>query len=643
MTTMIRHGSSNIKKDLSAGAIQSDVNEMASKVDVWGLQEIETPAHTAALKALGNFEIYWPGGTPAKGRFPGWDNSVPIMWRKEMFTKLGSGKIQTHGGEGGVTPPRYVAWVILKHKATGATLVRVNTHFISSAWTSAPERKARWLKHEDLMVAKIHSLAKKYGHVVSGGDINRGGKYRFAGATMLYPDAPTYDGGAYYDTIWLNGTSSLGHGSVTRTELNSDHDGIAVPVALPAVKASVNDQETVPKPSTPAPTIPSTSRVLLPKRNKWRYIAQRLDGSGNGEFLSFELPLQDVQYTKTISGFDTISASVSPVFQRLLATDGLPILNQYGTAIYAENDGEIRAGGIFTDESFEGPKWNITATGFAGYSSDMPWVSSDANNYLGVEVDPLDVLRVIWAHIQSHPGGNIGLEIDPLKTGKKIGVELAQVEFDTQAGPVSFESGPVQLNWYTNHDLSSDINSLAEATPFDWREHHFWDGEEIRHRLELGYPRLGRQRPELRFVVGENVNTIPSVSRSSEDYASEVVTLGAGEGRKMIRGGASRPTGRLRRPKVIVDSGLGSLAAANNQAKREIAWRTDVLSITDIQVRNTASAPLGSVEPGDEILIQGRLGWLDIENWCRVLSITTSPETNETQTFSIVRSDRLSS
>lgn len=370
----------------------------------------------------------------------------------------------------------------------------------------------------------------------------------------------------------------------------------------------------------------------------WRYLAQRLDGSGvNGEFIDLDLPLSGVRLTSTLSGHNALQATITPRHSRLIASDGKPLLTEYGTAIWAEHQGEIRGGGVLVDSGLSGPDWGLDVVGLTGYADGLPYTGA----WYGVEIDPTDCLRHLWDHIQTQPGGDIGLEVDTLKTGLKIGVALEQGEFDTENGPLTYESGPVQYAWYQTHDIGSEINKLAAETPFDWTETHRWDGDIIRHDLRLGYPRLGRRREDLRFVVGENIHVVPSINHDGEFYASEALVLGAGEGRTMIRGNHSRPTGRLRRVAVVSNSSLRDLTSANRVAANEVAARSNNVEIGSVIVHSSPHAPIGSVDLGDEIYLAGRLEWTTLETWVRVTAISLSPDDSSSMELSVIRPERI--
>lgn len=380
----------------------------------------------------------------------------------------------------------------------------------------------------------------------------------------------------------------------------------------------------------------------MPRRG-WRYIATRLNGDGTETLLDSDLPLEDVTIDDVLSGDSGLSGKIDPVYTRLLASDGAPLFTEWGTAIYAENDGVIRGGGIVTHSSFDGPTWTIECTGFTGYGRDMPYVGP---GYAGVKVDPIDVMRIIWNYIQSQPGGNIGLTFDPTDTGGKvtIGTELMQVQFDTQSGPVSFEAGPYKLNFYTNHDLQGDVDNLATDTPFDYHEHHFWDGDTIRHHVNIGYPSIGRRREDLAFVWGVNVFQAPTIERDGSIYASGSLVLGAGDGAAMIksiRETPTRPQGRLRRIAVVIDDTITSKAKADRRADIENQWRARLDDISSVVVQNHPNAPLGAAQVGDEIRLTGRGDWVNTDMWVRILSISTQPANSEVAEYTVARSDKL--
>lgn len=375
----------------------------------------------------------------------------------------------------------------------------------------------------------------------------------------------------------------------------------------------------------------------------WRYFAMRLTGDGStGEVLDWDLPLSDPTITEVLSGPNRLTATINPKFRRLVGPDGRPLFEEYGTAIFAQAGERIFGGGILTDQGFREAEWSLDCMGYTGYAVGMPYTDSN----FWVETDVLDIYRAIWTHLQSQRGGNLGLEFDQLKSGVEIGTTRRVASFDPgdnpDTGPTEFEAGPYRLAWYQDHDLSQNIDDLAGETPFDYRERHFWDGEELRHHVDLGYPRLGKRRDDLRFAIGENIDE-PEVNPDGTTYADEVLFLGAGEGRTRKRGYATRKDHRLRRVRVVEDTSVRKLDSADKRAKREVARSVGLTDIGEVMVDDHPNAPLGSYRAGDEILIEGDSTWTDnVDTWVRILEIAYTPAAGTSATLTVTRSDKIS-
>lgn len=362
----------------------------------------------------------------------------------------------------------------------------------------------------------------------------------------------------------------------------------------------------------------------------WRYIATRLDGAGNETVIHWDVPLRDPKITNTLSGPDALTGTIEPEIASLKGPDGKPLLVRWGTALYAEEDGSIRAGGIITDVRYRGDSLSVDAMGFAGYPNGMPYLDKQVFR----NADPADICEHIWANLQSKRGGNLGVIANfgatPVRTGAVTAQESPQPR-DEATGQYAEDNVPkaLVLSLEETPDLGSVINTLAAETPFDYVESHRWVGEDIRHEVRSVYPQIGRRRSDLRFTEGENVYVIPDFLELSEDYASEVVVLGAGEGSKQPKvGGARSGETRLRRVAVVTDKAITTTAAAQARHRLELAARTGAPTISDIAVIDHPHAPTGSYGLGDEVRFQMAGGaWVtDTETWVRIVQITYSPD-----------------
>ena len=392
--------------------------------------------------------------------------------------------------------------------------------------------------------------------------------------------------------------------------------------------------------------------------SEWRYVATRLNGNGTETVLDRDLPLSGAVLTDELSGAGGITGVISPETARL-RVDGKPLLVPWSTAIYAEADGIIRAGAILVDLTEEGPSLKLECIGFSGYLQDQVY----SGEWIKKRIDPALAVAEMWRYIQAQPGGNIGLKVPAFKTDKLIGNEVNEststntssysnsntntsTSTNGKTGAVtstprtttgsgtntttntSVREKPYELAWWKTFNLGNEFVKLAQETPFDFRVSHRWDGEKILHEMAIDYPMLIARKTNLRFVVGENIYDLPTIEYDGDQYVSHVVVVGAGEGRKAVRGESRIAPTRLYRSRGAVDSGIESKTLATSEATRELKAATGGVDITEVLMVDHPHAPLGSVSPGDEIYIQTTDGWTgSLELWVRVLAVTIEPAT----------------
>jgi len=355
--------------------------------------------------------------------------------------------------------------------------------------------------------------------------------------------------------------------------------------------------------------------------SSWRYIAQR---ATTGEFLDMELPLHRDELRWELSGAGALRGTVTPAIGLSLAHDGRPVLEEWSTLLYAEADGEIRWGGIVVSSKFEGASWTVEAAGFATYPHGLPYTG----NYSKIGVDPATVVRDIWSHVQGFEDGNLGVTVSG-STKARLGTTKVQGDND---------SGPYVLQWWEAPDCGGEIDSLAQETPFDYAEEHAWDGDEIRHEIKIGWPRLGRRRDDLAFIQGDNVAAVVTPELDGDLFANEVLGIGAGEGPKSVMSSTAIRDGRLRRAYVYTAKDVSQKGRLASLIRNELQRRQLTLGIDSITVREHPNAPIGSWSVGDDVLVEATLPWLgDIALWSRITGWTLTSDT--TATLSLKRSD----
>lgn len=341
-----------------------------------------------------------------------------------------------------------------------------------------------------------------------------------------------------------------------------------------------------------------------------RVILQELP---SGTVLDWDVPLREADVTAALSGPGGLSGVLPEGY-------AVPV-REWGTALWVEDSGTFHGGGIVTTVEHQDRTIRVGCTGLTGYAQDMPWLAKREDL---IQVDPLVVVRKVWAHLQGQQGGNLHLTVDDTTSTVRVGEEEGTVEFTTSEGEeVSFEVGPFRLNPVDTQDLAKTIDDLAADTPFDYRVRTFWEGDAIRHRLELGYPALGVRRTGMVLDTRTNLIVLPVLGFSEEDYASEVLMIGAGEGRKAVTAHVPSVPARLRRVAVLADKSLRTKKAATRVAREELADRTFDGTVSNVVVVDSPAARLAEISPGDSVRLTGPLATgAVLDHWVRVVEMT---------------------
>ncbi|MEU5748246.1 hypothetical protein ABZ804_22240 [Streptomyces sp. NPDC047726] len=394
----------------------------------------------------------------------------------------------------------------------------------------------------------------------------------------------------------------------------------------------------------------------------WRYIAMR---TTTGDFLDWDVPFEASSVPKReLNGPGSLQGTIGPEYMRLMAKpDGLPIITEWGTTLYAEYAGVIRWGGIVTRVKYEGQAMSIECSGYTAYPNGMPYFGSeiqsgakvaqkwaydgkDKNNdgyidgskpkkkmppkpkdKLTGRWDAYDVVRHIWAHLQDYQRGKIGVTLDKHDSGHLLGASSGE--------------DPWKLQWWENPDCGSTITDVMNLAKADFMETHRWDGtaERMIHHITLGKRRLGRTRSDLRFAQGENVIETATPQGQGDYYANNVYVLGKGSGKKTARVRVVVDDKRVRRARTITYKSSSNTKILTSKGQAERARHSDMLTVPSIAVRHHPNAPLGSWALGDRILLQIDVPWIgELALWHRVVAEEIDPAAG-VAILSLTRSD----
>jgi hypothetical protein len=377
-----------------------------------------------------------------------------------------------------------------------------------------------------------------------------------------------------------------------------------------------------------------------PERRGLRFIVRNII---DGQVRDWDLPLVRAEITWTLSGPTVIKGNIEPENWAIVEER----VDAWATWLDVEENGIIRASGIIQPVAIDDETFEIEAIGVAGYPQGMPFMSELSE----IKFDALDAVRRIWAHLLSYPDAEpLNVELSQNTCGLLLGTPATvktdasgYVQTDASGNPEMNDPKPYELNWWSDVDCGREIDQLAKTVPFDYVENPQWspDRDRVIHRIELGFPRVGRLRDDLRFVLDENMVAAFVVREQPGTYASQIVVRGAGEGRDGIRGYAgTRTPRRLRRVTVITDKAVMTGERADARAADELRRRQSVLTVGEIVVHDWhPNAPIGSFGLGDDIVLQAPISYLgDIKLIHRITAYTWTPEEG-TISLQLARSD----
>jgi hypothetical protein len=342
------------------------------------------------------------------------------------------------------------------------------------------------------------------------------------------------------------------------------------------------------------------------------------------KFLHWELPLNNLVIDYNLSG----AVVISGVFDNEVKTLEDINLEPEATWIHVEENGQIRASGILQPTTAEkGQALTLEAVGPSAYPSGQPY----DGKFEGVFLDPADIIRHIWAYLQSYSDGNLGVVVTgntPVKVGKPLPPPPPDPlpEGYVDPNPDDDQDKPYQLLWWEGPDCGQEINRLLSDGKIDYVERSQWneDKTDVLHFIDLAYPRAGR-KTELTFTEGENLIEAIAPKEIEGFFASAVILYGKGEGSSIVRGYAAAPNPRrLRKVVVLTDPTVDNKTRANRLCEIELQRRQAILDVEEVLAEaRHQNARLGSFVLGDDVRVRASLPrYGEIDQFQRIIGYT---------------------
>lgn len=190
--------------------------------------------------------------------------------------------------------------------------------------------------------------------------------------------------------------------------------------------------------------------------SKIRYSAQRI---GSNAWLSFDLPITTDGPWDTFNTFESLEGSISPEVGSAIAEDGRPVIEKWGTWIHAEGPDRRLWTGIVDEVYVSDAELSFSVRDWHGYPDGLTYTGK----VWGVEDDPADIMRSIWANLASFPNGIKGVTVTG-KTNIKLGTKY---EDKMVAAKKVMDAKKVPYDAQNKKVTAKEAEVKKKAAPFD--------------------------------------------------------------------------------------------------------------------------------------------------------------------------------
>ena len=134
-----------------------------------------------------------------------------------------------------------------------------------------------------------------------------------------------------------------------------------------------------------------------------RFIAQNI---ASKQFIDLELDITPDGIGEEVSSHGTFSGTIDYEIGST-RENGKLLLEPWETYLHVEENDQIQHSYLITKSQIQGDEWKLEAVGFSAYPNGQAYTGE----YRGVQVDPVDIMRNIWANLQRPAGGSIGVTV----------------------------------------------------------------------------------------------------------------------------------------------------------------------------------------------------------------------------------------
>lgn len=318
------------------------------------------------------------------------------------------------------------------------------------------------------------------------------------------------------------------------------------------------------------------------------------------------------------------------------------------TILFAEEDNILQWAGICTIASPDEDGLYLEFTGAVGWWHNIPFTGI----YEAKNADVFDIVRALASHANQKPRS---INVNPgdnnahiIAAGDTQDYPEAPVRAKGQTVKEYEASGaykswkllierynegnavpPYSLNWWEAPIVAEELEGLATEYGFDWRERVRWrDRSDLDARFLLDMRvDMRRRRHDIAFESGVNLASQAVPKEDDEPYADHIITLGAGEGKDMLRAEATDQSKRLYSAQYVSYKSVTRKARLDALAERDLKrLNQPVGKIDSVEVWDVPGfAPMSTLRPGDECRVILPNNNPSYSVWHRVMEIRRNP------------------